>query len=346
MYTRERSEQPAVSVIVVSHNARPLLRDCLLSVKAAQGPRHFEVVVADNASSDGSLEMCRDEFPDVQTIENHENLGFGMANNQGIRASRAELVLLLNSDTVVSAESVNRLIEQILCRPGVGVLGCRAIRPDGSEQPSCFNFPSLKTAIVERLLLYGLSRKLPHTVMEYHATDGPFECDWVLGACMLVRRAALEAVGGFDESIWMYGEEMDLCYRIKAAGWKIMFDPHAEIIRLGGGSWGKRACSPTVLKVLGLLYFFVKYRSWGIASLVRILIAAGAILRIFVWMTALVGKRDERKSIFGELRANLLILRSGVGLRKSVTAGRGHFLNAKLTRRRPPDSSASLRPWV
>lgn len=293
-------------MIIVNWNTKQLLKDCLQSIVSVGKNVAMEIIIVDNGSADGSVEMCEEFFPEFHLIKNKTNLGFGYANNQGILASRSELLLLLNSDTLVKPGSIGKMVSRMQIDTSVGVLGCRLINSDGSNQVSCMNFPSLKTVLVERLLLYKLSIKLPKTEIEPPYTLSEIPCDWVLGACMLIRKRALEDVGLFDTNIWMYGEELELCYRIKAAGWKIVFYPDATIVHLGGGSWKSKSYSATLLKMTGLLYLFKKHYSITTFFMVFILSAAGALLRYFLWAVLYLYKKDE--SFLQEMKANRTLL--------------------------------------
>ena len=304
---------PELSVVVVSWNTVDMLRNCLLSLYARVKELSLEVIVVDNGSTDGSVEMCEKDFPGVRLIRNGDNLGFGRANNQGILISKAKLVLLLNSDTIVIAGTVEKMVKRMNEDPAIGVLGCRLILPDGSYQPSCLNFPSLKRVLVERFLLYKLSAKLPQTVVEPPYVDSEIECDYVVGACMLIRKRALEAVGMFDPDIFMYGEEMELCYRIHTAEWRIVFEPGAKIIHQRAGSWRKAAYSSTFLKRSAELLFFRKHFPVSTYCTVRWLYASGAMLRLVLWTFLYLCRTKERGSIVLEIRSNLKLLGTIMG---------------------------------
>ena len=299
---------PELSVVIVNWNTLEMLKNCLESVLAATSGLPVEVLVVDNASTDGSVEMCEKFFPEVGLIKNGKNLGFGQANNQGILASKANLVLLLNSDTIVFPDSVEKMIKRMREDPSIGVLGCRLIRPDRSYQPSCMNYPSIKRVLVERLLLYKLLPNLPQTAIEPPYILLQIECDWVVGAAMLIRKRAIEIAGLFDPNILMYAEEMELCYRIKAAGWRIVFNPDAKIIHFGGGSWSEETHSPTFLKMIGLLFFFRKHFSIATYFAVFLLTGVGAMLRLFIWTLLYIYRRNERPRILLEIRSNLTFL--------------------------------------
>lgn len=230
-----------VSVVIVNWNTRELLRACLASFPAS--PRHrTEVIVVDNASQDGSVEMVEAEFPDVRIIRNRENRGFAAANNQGFEIARGRHVLLLNSDTEVIGHVVDDCIDWLDARPDTAVMGCRIENPDGSLQPSCFrDFGLVDLAIIAA----GLHRlRRPNWIVqragrqmmrEWDRTDER-DVDVVPGCFMLVRREAMDAVGILDEAFFFYGEEADWCHRFRDAGWRVRFAPLPAVIHHGGAS--------------------------------------------------------------------------------------------------------------
>jgi N-acetylglucosaminyl-diphospho-decaprenol L-rhamnosyltransferase len=221
-----------LSVIVVNWNVRDLLRACLRSV-LDDWPDDVEVVVVDNASRDGSVEMVRREFPDVRLIANADNVGFGAANNQALAESEGRYVLFLNPDTEIRPGAIRRLLAFIDQRPQVACVGPKLLNPDGSTQPSRRSFPSVATAFVESTVLQRRLGGLKAVSRFYRGgqpEDEPQRVDWLVGACLLMRRAALDEVGPFDERFFMYSEEMDLCYRLRRAGWEVWYVPEAQVV--------------------------------------------------------------------------------------------------------------------
>lgn len=224
-----------LSIIIVSWNVQALLRACLSSVFRSLGglPVEAEVIVVDNDSRDGSAEMVAQEFPVVKVSRNNANVGFTRANNQGIATASGRYLLLLNPDAELAPGSLKSLLEYAEAHPKVGVIGPKLVFPDGTVQSSRRRFPSLLTGCLESTVL---QRYLPDhpSLRHYYVLDGSDEdtqeVDWVVGACMLVRRDAVECVGAFDERFFMYSEELDLCYRIKRAGWKVIYLAQAQVI--------------------------------------------------------------------------------------------------------------------
>lgn len=229
------TERLPLSVVVVSWNTKALLRRCLASVGRFLSGVPHEVLVVDNASHDRSAEMVAEEFPHARLFRNSENLGFGAANNQAMAEARAEFFLLLNSDAELLDDGMARLLQRIRARPEVGVAGLRILRPDGRVQASARRFPSLR-----RLCIAGfwLNRVLPQTVVEdlllahYWDHGAEREVDWVIGACMLVRREIFRETSGFDPAMFLYGEEVEWCRRIRERGWKVLFSPVGSVLHL------------------------------------------------------------------------------------------------------------------
>jgi N-acetylglucosaminyl-diphospho-decaprenol L-rhamnosyltransferase len=243
-----------VATIIVSWNTVALLRDCLRALPAAAAGVEHEVVVVDNGSTDGSPAMVTREFPSVRLICNADNVGFARANNQAIRATQSEYVLLLNSDTVARPDALAGLARFMDQRPRTGAAGPCLLRPDGSPQPYAFGSdPSLRylTARAAKRLLF---RRYLHD----WTTNAVQEVDWVSGACMIVRRAAIEQVGLLDEQMFMYFEDNEWCLRLRRADWQVYYNPQVAIIHLGGKSARR---NPAAQRAYGdsLRYFYRKH---------------------------------------------------------------------------------------
>jgi GT2 family glycosyltransferase len=214
-----------VSVVVPSWNTRELLRECLASLAASEPPPR-EIVVVDNASSDGSAELVRREFPHVALIENRENLGYTRACNQGVEASRAPLVLLLNADATLARDTLARLADFLERQPGYAAVAPRLSNPDGSLQRSIMRFPRLATAL---WFATPFERWFPESreLKRYFARDFDYERDADVeqpaAACLLVRRAALAALGGLDERLWLFFSDVDLAARLLKTGARVRY---------------------------------------------------------------------------------------------------------------------------
>ena len=231
-----------VSVIVVSYNTRDILRQCLQHLFAKSGESELEVFVVDNASADGSADMVRQEFPQIQLIANQENLGFAAANNQAYARAGGEYILLLNPDAYLKQDAVINVRTFLENHPECGLCGGRLVNLDGELDPSARRFPN---CIYKFLTISGISARFPDSDLlnGYNfgsfAHDRPMEVDWVPGTFTMYRREMLEQTGLFDERFYIYYEETDLCLNAKRAGWKVYFIPDAEVIHIGG------ACSKT-----------------------------------------------------------------------------------------------------
>lgn len=230
-----------ISVVIVNWNVRDLLTRCLASVEAeARGfAGSVDTFVVDNASSDGSAVMVRERFPSVTLIQNETNRGFSAACNQGIRASSGEVVLLLNPDAELQPGSLAALAEVLERRPEAAAVGPRLFNADGSPQSSRRRFPTLATAFLESTILQSRFPDLPH-LRRYYCLDLPDdveqEVDWLMGACLLLRRSALDGVGLLDERFFMYFEEADWCKRAQEAGRRVLYQPQAQVRHVAGQS--------------------------------------------------------------------------------------------------------------
>ena len=236
-----------LAVVIVSYNTREYLAPCLEALPAALGGLAAEVWVVDNASPDDSAGLVRERFPDVHLIASDRNGGYAYANNLGLRAAgfdpdsgpaRFRHALLLNPDTVPSPGSLERLLAFLDANPSVGACGPRVVRPDGSLDRACRR--GTPTPLVAFYQLTGLARLFPRSrhFARYNLTYLPehrqAEVDAVVGACMLLRGEALRAVGLMDERFFMYGEDLDLCLRLRQAGWKVLYYPAVELVHHKG----------------------------------------------------------------------------------------------------------------
>jgi N-acetylglucosaminyl-diphospho-decaprenol L-rhamnosyltransferase len=223
------SGPPRLAIVVVSYEARATLLAGLDALRAhASVP--FELVVVDNASTDGSADAVRARHPDALVLANAENVGFARACNQGWRASRAPHVLFLNPDAEVTPGAVGTLVGLLESRPAVGVVGPRTRGSDGTIQVSTGPDLTPLAELRQRRLVLGVARREARALAEAEALHArEHEPAWVSGSCLVARRAALEAVGGFDEGFFLYEEDADLCRRLRDAGWGIVFTPEAEV---------------------------------------------------------------------------------------------------------------------
>jgi N-acetylglucosaminyl-diphospho-decaprenol L-rhamnosyltransferase len=261
-----------VSIVVVSWNTRDLLLACLHSLVAAAGSSTFEVVVIDNASTDGTPGAVARHFPGVRLIANDHNRGFAAANNQGIRAASGRHILLLNSDTVPEPGSIARLVSVADRHPATGAVGGMLRHSDGSFQASFQDEPSI---VRECLAASGLGRRLVYGGYPGYPPDRSLDArrvDVISGACMLLTRAAIEQVGLLDESYFMYSEETDYCRRLRTHGWEVWYTPEARILHHGGQS--TRQVRPAMLRALyrSKVRYFAIHDGRGRALILRTLL--------------------------------------------------------------------------
>lgn len=229
------NSQPDISVVILNYNTRDLTRTCLTTLLASRLEKYvMEVIVCDNGSEDGSVEMIADEFPGVILIKNGKNLGFAAGNNPGIRKAKGRFVLLLNTDTEIPRDTLRVMIGFMDSNPDAGAATCKLLLPDGSMDPACHRgFP---TPWVSLTYLVKLEKLFPKTRLfgEYHQgykdLASIHEVDCIVGAFFMVRREVISEVGLLDEDYFMYGEDIDWAYRIRKAGWKIMYNPTVTIL--------------------------------------------------------------------------------------------------------------------
>jgi len=226
---------PVVTAVVVSYNTRELLLACLASLQGVTCP--LEIVVVDNASADGSVEAVRTDFPDVRVIANAENVGFSRANNLGIRAATAAYVLVLNSDAAVTPGAVETMVEELHRRRDLAIVGPRTLSADGTIQVSFGPDLTPWNEWRQGRLVRGVkARKAGALRRANERASQDHEPDWVSGSCFLARRDVLEQVGLFDEGFFLYEEDVDLCLRVRKAGYRVAFTPRAVVVHHLGRS--------------------------------------------------------------------------------------------------------------
>jgi len=290
-----------LSIVILSWNVCDLLRQCLKSVArdrplSADHPLlATEIIVVDNASSDGSAEMVRAEFPDVRLIANQANRGYTGGNNDGIAAATGRYVMILNPDTRVLDDALAALVSYADVHPDVGVVGPQLLNSDGSVQSSRRRFPTLITGLFESTWLEPLA---PRNVLQrYYVLDQPDdaiqEVDWLFGACFLVRREVIQQVGALDEGFFMYSEEMDWCRRIRQAGWKVVYLPEAQVIHYGGKSSDQVAAQRHIYFQTSKVRYFRKHHGALTAGVLRV-----ALLAMYAWQLVL----EAAKGVLGHKR--------------------------------------------
>jgi N-acetylglucosaminyl-diphospho-decaprenol L-rhamnosyltransferase len=265
-----------VAVVVVTYNALPWLEPALASVES------YETVVVDHGSTDGTRELVRERFPRVKVLE-RENRGLAAGWNAGVEATSSPYVLLLNADAWAVGDAVERIARFAEERPRAAVVAPRLVNSDGSLQRSVRGFPTLWRLATEYLFLRKLAPRSSALNAFYaggFGHDEPRQVEWAMGAVLLLRRAAVEEVGPADESFFLFSEETDWCYRFRAAGWEVWFEPEAEFEHVGGASHGGRMY---VENLRGQLRFLAKHRGAAEAERARRLLLLGVRLRALVF---------------------------------------------------------------
>jgi GT2 family glycosyltransferase len=271
----------SLSVVVVSYNSELFLERCLDAVAG----RGHDVVVVDNASQDGSVELVRRRFPDVRVLELESNVGYGTANDAGFEVTTSDYVLVLNPDAWPLGDAVERLAEAADVSPWAAVIGPRLLTSDGEPHHTVRGFPTLWRLATEYFFLRWLAPNSRAMNAFYGGgidTSRHGAVEWVVGAAILVRRAAFDEVGGFDTHFFMFDEEVDLCYRLRELGWEVLYDPHAEFVHVGGGSTGADRSALYREQLRSHIRFLDKHRGRRAASRGRTMLLWAMRLRSLV----------------------------------------------------------------
>lgn len=283
-----------LSIIIVNYNVKEFLQNLIHSIEKASQNITKEIIIIDNASDDGSVEFIREKFPQVKLIANNTNLGFGKANNIGLKQASGEYVLLINPDTIVAEDTFEKMIKFFGSNSNVGLAGCKILNPDGTLQLACRrSFPGPWTSFTK---VTGLSSVFPKSKIfaRYNLTyldeNQTYEVDAISGSFMMMRKEVYDKVGGFDEQFFMYGEDLDLCYRIQKAGYKVYYNHSTKIIHYKGESTKRSSLDETKV-FYNAMHLFVK-KHLSSSFLVELILRSAIAVRSFLAFIAV------RKFIF------------------------------------------------
>jgi GT2 family glycosyltransferase len=275
-----RPNAPGLSVVIVTYHVPSLLRRCLDALRCADAPFGLETIVVDAGTDGNGADLGRTD-PEVIVIEAPENPGFGAACNLGARRATGQRILFLNPDTEVPPDGLVLAIAALDADPGVGIVGPKLVRADGSHDLSARrSFPTPANALYHFLRLPKLvpgNRRFGAYNLTYIDPDVEGDVDAVAGSFMLVRREALEAAGLFDETYWMYGEDLDLCLRVREAGWRARYVPSVVVTHLKGQSSRRRPLRCTYEFYRAMMLFHWKHRARDASPVVNIAVSAGII---------------------------------------------------------------------
>lgn len=322
-----------VSIIIVNWNSKDYVRQCLASLFTHCRTVEYEVVVVDSGSFDGCHEMLAHEFPAVRFVQSPENIGFARANNLGVRHATGTSLLFLNPDTLLLEDSVRIMLDALGTLPQAGAVCCRLLNADHTLQTSCVQaFPTVVNQMLdsEYLRQRFSSWRMWGTAALFALPPRSVAVEAVSGACLFVARECFERAGGFTETYFMYGEDLDLCFKIHRAGFKIYYVPATQLVHLGGGSSRQAASNFSNVMMRASVHRFIRtHRGRGAAFAYRLSTALVAVVRLlFIGPLMILGNHVVRHGI-GSLRKWLAILRWSIGLERTTAA---------------PASTASLPP--
>lgn len=292
---------PKLSILIINWKSVDFLKKCLLSIYSIRADVSFEVIVYDNASFDGSEAMVRSQFPDVCFIQGRQNVGFAQANNLAFRSAHGRYLLFLNPDTELNEHSLGRLCECLDSFPKAGIVGPRLLNSDLTLQDSCVqSFPTVVNQVLDADFL---RQAFPKSVLWgnrvlQEASDLPIKTEAVSGACLLAKREAFEAAGQFTSDYFMYGEDVDLCYKVEKAGWDVLHLGSAIVIHHGGQSSNKESKSNfAAIMMRESLYKFMRMRrGLAYARIFRFAMAVTAMARIAMLGTIVVATLGKARS--------------------------------------------------
>ena len=287
---------PDLSIIIPSYNTKQVTLDCLYSIYKFTKELNYEIIVVDNGSKDGSVEALKkysQEYTNFKIIDAQENLGFGKANNLGVKNAKGKYLLFLNSDTIIFDNALKVSLDNAKELKDLGVYSCRLLNKDKSIQPSGGHFPNLLNLFAWQLFIDDLplvGSLIPSIHPQKSSYNSHQNLDWVTGAFMIIPKEAFEEVGGFDEKIFMYTEEIELVYRLHKRGYRCFLQNSPAIIHLGGASSGSYLALTSEIK--NMIYFWNKHKPKWQLPIAKILFFVGSLLR---WLLFGIIKQDETR---------------------------------------------------
>jgi len=285
-----------ISIIIVNFNAGELIFACIESIINNNTLKEYEIIVVDNDSTDHSVQIIKENFPEVKVIETGKNLGFSAGNNIGFKAATGDYILVLNPDTLVINNAIEKCVTYLKSHPEVGMLGCKVLSETGERQSTLMKFLRLQDILINIFIPYKwicnnqwLGKRHYEDLDHNHSYD----VEVIVGCFMMLPRTLLNQVGGFDEDFFMYVEEVEWCWRVYQTGKKIRYYPDSQIIHYGGGCSSSLSHRKTLLMAKGTLMFFEKTRGNLISVLANLLMIIRDLPRMILWMLfRLVGKES------------------------------------------------------
>lgn len=269
-----------LSIVIVTWNSEEYIERCLSSIRNSE----FEIIVVDNNSKDNTVKIIEDTFPHVKLIKNYYNSGYTHATNQGIKVANAPFILLLNPDTAALGNALHKMLQFMQSKNDIGALGPQLLNPDGSIQPSCREFPTFSNLFPEIIGITRIRKRLSRWKMSYFDHNSLREVDQPMGSALLIRKEVIEKIGLLDEKYFNFMSDVDICHRIKKAGYKIYFWPDAKVLHNLGGAT-RKVKRKMILEEHWALYKYLKYNftnRWLI-FLYAFLLLAGAFYRILFY---------------------------------------------------------------
>ena len=302
---------PEISVVIITHESQAFIESCLRAVRASDLAAKAEVILVDNCSTDGTVERAQAADPDLRLVRPATRGGFARNANLGIAAGRGRYVVLLNPDTALEPHALAVLWKTMETRPEVGAIGPLLLQENGLREASARRFPSLGQTLVQSLMIDRLLGSVPGVGADLgRHTQQDRAVDWVTGACLMVRREAIEGnqdhprVGPLDDAIFMFVEDTEWCWRLRAAGWQVLYTPRARVLHHKGSGDGFREWRYT-LNCRGHAYFFRKHRGATAAWIYQALLIPGLLLRAAIATAMLPIRRADRAELGRRARSYL-----------------------------------------
>jgi GT2 family glycosyltransferase len=312
-----------ISVVIVTWNARKYMRDCLKSIQEQETGLSTEIIVVDNASSDGTAALIREEFPTVKLIQSKQNLGFARGNNVGLRIASGKYLFLVNPDVIVLPGCLSRLVSHLDRNPSIGIVGPRMLGPNGQVSRSTMRFPTPWNALCRALALDSLfkrSRLFGGYLMKDFRHDTTADVDILNGWFWAAKREAVDRVGLLDENLFMYGDDLDWCHRFHRAGYRAVYCADAEAIHYGGGTTSRAPAYFYVERQRANIQYWKTYHTWPAVAIYILTVWLNEAVRILGYAAVFLFRKSARSRAAYKLKLSLACLSWLSGIRSNTEA--------------------------
>lgn len=311
------NDQIELSVGIVNTNNRDMLKDCLQSIYDTVKKTSFEIIVADNSSTDGSVEMMREHFPEAKIVSVEPRNGYGFCQNRAYEKSQGKYFLVFNEDMYVFPDALDNMMDIIKNDKTIGALGCKTMSEDNTVRDNDFRFPTVFSVLFDNLVPSNIFPRSSLRSKYFHGNyDEERDVDAVAGCCILIPRKVIEKIGLFDEQFFLYSDEVDLCKRIKQGGWRVHYTPKGKVMHYGGKTSKTMPVKTIIIMLESRFKYFKKHHGLIQAYCVKLINIFGYTLRYTAWSVLKLFHLKDREQVDMKIKAYWKVIMAQLGINK------------------------------